>query len=195
MAVVDFQTIPTASNVLLYLSAIGQRFATALLPRLFGKTPMSHHKGATGRVRIGIQQLPVLCHCQLGQDIPILFVWLATITLHNASCLWWTSCVPDHAFRIRMSFYFSIPISHTHIIQQSVDYAHRDNQADFLLTDSAPILPQPFCLSNLTSRACQPSSAPQSDVTFVRHLLLWRHFHLSHWPGLSTVSSFSTTQT
>ena len=29
----------------------------------------SHHKGATGRVRTGDQRLPVLCHCQLGQDI------------------------------------------------------------------------------------------------------------------------------
>ena len=30
----------------------------------------SHHKGATGRVQIGDQLLPVLCHSQLGQDIP-----------------------------------------------------------------------------------------------------------------------------
>ena len=29
-----------------------------------------YHKGATGRVRTGDQRLPVLCHCQLGQDIP-----------------------------------------------------------------------------------------------------------------------------
>ena len=47
---------------------IGRRFAAALLPRLFGKNPRSHHKGATGRVRTGDQRLPVLCHCQLGQD-------------------------------------------------------------------------------------------------------------------------------
>ena len=33
--------------------------------------PRSHHKGATGRVRTGDQRYPVLCHCQLGQDIPI----------------------------------------------------------------------------------------------------------------------------
>ena len=32
---------------------IGRRFAAALLPRLFGKNPRSHHKGATGRVRTG----------------------------------------------------------------------------------------------------------------------------------------------
>ena len=49
---------------------IGRRFAAALLPRLFGTNPRSHHKGATSRVRTGNQRLPVLCHCQLGQDIP-----------------------------------------------------------------------------------------------------------------------------
>ena len=32
--------------------------------------PRSHHKGATGRVRTGDQRYPVLCHCQLGQEIP-----------------------------------------------------------------------------------------------------------------------------
>ena len=42
--------------------------AAALLPRLFGKNPRSHHKGTTGRVRTGDQRLPVLCRCQLGQD-------------------------------------------------------------------------------------------------------------------------------
>ena len=51
---------------------LGRRFAAALLPRLFGINPRSHHKGATGRVRTGNQRLLVLCHCQLGQDIPIL---------------------------------------------------------------------------------------------------------------------------
>ena len=59
----------------------GRRFAAALLPRLFGTNSRSHHKGATGRVletngfqfwrQTGDQRLPVLCHCQLGQDIPI----------------------------------------------------------------------------------------------------------------------------
>ena len=48
---------------------IGRRFAAALLPRLFGTNPRSHHKGATGRVQTGDQRLPVLCHCQLGQDM------------------------------------------------------------------------------------------------------------------------------
>ena len=40
---------------------VGWRFATALLPRLFGKNPWSHHKGATGRVQSGVQLLLVLC--------------------------------------------------------------------------------------------------------------------------------------
>ena len=53
----------------LSFSRSGRRFAAALLPRLFGKNPRSHHKGATGRVRTEDQRLPVLCHCQLGQDI------------------------------------------------------------------------------------------------------------------------------
>ena len=53
------------------ISSVGQRFTAALLPRLFGTNPRSHHKGATGRFRTGNQQLPVLCHCQLGQDIPV----------------------------------------------------------------------------------------------------------------------------
>ena len=51
------------------MQTIGRRFAAALLPRLFGTNPRSHHKGATGRVLNGDQRLPVLCHCQLGQDI------------------------------------------------------------------------------------------------------------------------------
>ena len=38
---------------LLQRVTIGRRFAAALLPRLFGKNPRSHHKGATGRVRTG----------------------------------------------------------------------------------------------------------------------------------------------
>ena len=51
-----------------------RRFAAALLPRLFGNNihdSRSHHKGATGRVRTGDQRYPVLCHCKLGQDIPL----------------------------------------------------------------------------------------------------------------------------
>ena len=42
--------------------------AAALLPRLFGTNPRTHHKGATGRVRTGDQRFPVLCHCQFGQE-------------------------------------------------------------------------------------------------------------------------------
>ena len=39
---------------------------------VWGLHPRSHHKGATGRVRTGNRLYPVLCHCQLGQDIPII---------------------------------------------------------------------------------------------------------------------------
>ena len=59
--------------------SVGQRFAAALLPLLFGTNPRSHHKGATGRVRTGDQLLPVLCHCQLGQDIPVQIVHMGLI--------------------------------------------------------------------------------------------------------------------
>ena len=55
------------------ISSVGQRFTAALLPRLFGTNPSliprSHHKGTTIRVQTGDHLLPVLCHCQLGQDI------------------------------------------------------------------------------------------------------------------------------
>ena len=57
---------------------LGRRFAAALLPRLFGKNPRSHHKGATSRVQTGNQLLPVLCPCQLGQDIPNLLLTYST---------------------------------------------------------------------------------------------------------------------
>ena len=53
-----------------YAKYVGRRCAAALLPRLVGKNPRSHYKGATGRVRTGDQWPPVLCHCQLGQDFP-----------------------------------------------------------------------------------------------------------------------------
>ena len=62
---------PGPGSVLDHLGRLlGWGFAAALLPRLFGTNPRSNHKGAaTGRVRTGDQRLPVLCHCQLGQDI------------------------------------------------------------------------------------------------------------------------------
>ena len=34
------------------------------------KNHRSHHKGTTGGVPTGDQRLLVLCHCQLGLDIP-----------------------------------------------------------------------------------------------------------------------------
>ena len=58
---------------------LGWRFAAALLPQLFGTNPRSHHKGATSRVPAGDQQLPVLCHCQLGQTSLLLLPFSETM--------------------------------------------------------------------------------------------------------------------
>ena len=38
-------------------TCLGQRFAAALIPRLFGKNPRSHHNGITGKVPTGNQRL------------------------------------------------------------------------------------------------------------------------------------------
>ena len=71
------------------MAVAGRRFAAALLPRLFGKNPRSHHKGAagTGRVRTGDQRL---CHCQLGQDVPkhcdLLSIIVATWPSASGAC-------------------------------------------------------------------------------------------------------------
>ena len=43
------------------LYVLGQRFATALLPRLFRTNPRSHHKGTTGRILTGDQLHRQLC--------------------------------------------------------------------------------------------------------------------------------------
>ena len=50
---------------------VGRRFAAALLPRLFGKNPRSHCKGAKGRDQTGDQPLPILCHCQQGWPLVV----------------------------------------------------------------------------------------------------------------------------
>ena len=78
-------------SVLLNLkSKIGRRFGAALLPRLLVRNPRSHHKGTTARVRTGNQLLPVLYHCQLGQDIPILVFHL--IFANIAKMIWIGIC-------------------------------------------------------------------------------------------------------
>ena len=64
---------------ILITASLGQRFAAALLPRLFGTNPRSHHKGSTSRVRTGDQLLPVLCHCQLSR---LLLYFLSLLFLH-----------------------------------------------------------------------------------------------------------------
>ena len=80
------------------------------------RNPTSHHKGATGRVRTGDQLFPVLCHCQLGQDIPTFHffnrnskfcyypifvevsnlngnVWIIFWTTYICTWFWFCSCV------------------------------------------------------------------------------------------------------
>ena len=42
----------TANKLQVQILSIGRRFAAALLPRLFGTNPRSHHKGATGRFEL-----------------------------------------------------------------------------------------------------------------------------------------------
>ena len=98
---------------------IGRRFAAALLvPRLFGTNPRSHQKGATGRVRTGNQRLPVLCHCQLGQDI--------SITMEFTSRT--ISPVPDtsrYVLLLRLSLLHSLP--HPCLPLSSADLAVPDS--------------------------------------------------------------------
>ena len=65
---------------------LGLRLAAALLPQLFGKNPRSHHKGATCRVRTGDQLLPVICHCQLGQDIPLCIICYNWLIIFYKTC-------------------------------------------------------------------------------------------------------------
>ena len=62
--------------------SLGLRFAAALLPRLFGTNPRSHHKGATGRVLTG-DQLPLM---RTGVYAFPSRLWLST-TLTPQSCI------------------------------------------------------------------------------------------------------------
>ena len=49
--------VRVTQDSIMMMILVGRRFAAALVPRLFGKNPRSHHKGATGRVRTGDQRL------------------------------------------------------------------------------------------------------------------------------------------
>ena len=61
----------TGTAVTAVLEGVKRRFAAALLPRLFRNNVPGHTtKAPPVGVRAGDQQYPVLCHCQLGQDIP-----------------------------------------------------------------------------------------------------------------------------
>ena len=110
---------------------IGQRLATALLPRLFGMNPRSHHKGATGRVQTGDQLLPVLCHCQLGQYtyiykdtkictiIYIEYIWFLCKIIHTNI----------HTF-IRTQQYRQLYVQNTYDLESKVNmciYIHEKN--------------------------------------------------------------------
>ena len=53
------------------ISVRGGVFADLITTTVRERHLRSHYKGATGRVRTGDQRHPVLCHCQLRQDIPI----------------------------------------------------------------------------------------------------------------------------
>ena len=78
----------------------------------------------------------------------------------------------DQAFITCMSLCLSVPVAHTRVLQQSADYAHIDDWANFLPTDSAHASRSrhtlhnrlAFCLSNLAARAGLASSDLQSDV-------------------------------
>ena len=64
------------------------RFAAALLPLpldCWEQHPRSHHKVATARVWTGHQLYPILCPCQLGQDIPIYTMVYSCSTVQASS--------------------------------------------------------------------------------------------------------------
>ena len=82
-----------------YSLIAGRRFTTALLPLLFGKNPRSHHKGALWRVWTGDQQLSVLCHFQLGQDIPYLYAYKSYSTYTGTH---WVCVTSHHAIFMRL---------------------------------------------------------------------------------------------
>ena len=71
--IISTKTWTRISSCVPQAPGLGRRFAAALLPRLNPRSE-SHHTGATGRVRTGDQRLPVICHCQLGQDIPYIII-------------------------------------------------------------------------------------------------------------------------
>ena len=68
------------SHTILLKVGVHCSFNTATI---WEQNPRSHHKGATGRVRTGNQPYPVLCLCQLGQDIPQLSTRAPTLLLQQ----------------------------------------------------------------------------------------------------------------
>ena len=97
-----------------------------------------------------------------------------------------------------MSLCLGVPVPHTRVLQQSADYAHIDDWADFLLTDSAHASRSrhtshnrlAFCLSNLAARAGLASSALQSDVPVAEEDTYRRGDIVTSVAGLSSSSTY-----
>ena len=104
----------------------------------------------------------------------------------------------DQAFITCMSLCLGVPVPHTRVLQQSEDYAHIDDWADFLLTDSAHASRSrhtshnrlAFCLSNLAARAGLASSALQSDVPVAEEDTYRRGDIVTSVAGLSSSSTY-----
>ena len=104
----------------------------------------------------------------------------------------------DQAFITCMSLCLGVPVPHTRVLRQSTDYAHIDDWADFLLTDSAHASRSrhtshnrlAFCLSNLAARAGLASSALQSDVPVAEEDTYRRGDIVTSVAGLSSSSTY-----
>ena len=86
-----------------YSHNVRRSFAAALLHRLFGNNcPRPPNKGATGRVRIGDQLYPLLCHCKLGQDIPYIIAIIFMLYYSRSSPSTATGTVTAARVRVRL---------------------------------------------------------------------------------------------
>ena len=67
--------------------SLGRRFAAALLPRLFGTNPRSHHKGATGRFELETNGFQFYAIANLDKTSLILFAGAGTRLKKNVKIL------------------------------------------------------------------------------------------------------------
>ena len=97
------------------------------------------------------------------------------------------------------SLCLGVPVPHTHVLQQSADYApHIDDWAAFLSTDSAHAARSlhtshnclAFCLSNLAARAGLASSALQPDVPVAEEDTYHHGDIITPVAGLSSSSTY-----